>query len=117
MHVDEFCDARANALILSAHSGHLSATQLLIERKGRITARFFLCVYLLWSLYSASLNMTDGAFDTALIGAARAGHIDVCQCLLKAKADSTILGSNGKTAWQYAIDNGHQAIAEFFSLR
>ena len=52
---------------------------------------------------------------TLLMHAARVGNLDLVEYLLSIGAERDLKGSTGKTAYDYAVDNGHTEIAEMLS--
>ncbi|WP_298310806.1 ankyrin repeat domain-containing protein, partial [Propionivibrio sp.] len=50
--------------------------------------------------------------STALLFAARFGHIDVVKVLLSNHADPTITNENGETALDWAVKTGNTEIAD-----
>lgn len=52
---------------------------------------------------------------TLLMHAARVGNLDLVEYLLSIGAERDLKESTGKTAYDYAVDNGHTEIAEMLS--
>ena len=54
----------------------------------------------------------NGSAQTLLMNAAISGNIALSEYLLSIGADKTLKSSADKTAYDYAIDNGHGELAE-----
>ncbi|GAB5356204.1 hypothetical protein AAMO2058_000270800 [Amorphochlora amoebiformis] len=84
----------ATALTYGAHEGRLEVVRTLVED----------C--------QASINTRDINGDTPLIVAARWGHPETVQYLLEAKADLRVKGREDKTALEWALAKGREAITK-----
>lgn len=84
------------ALIWAARKGHKAAVEFLLSR-------------------NASLLAVDRRKDSALIVAAFGGYKDVCQVLLQAGADKSYKGNCGRSAAEWAANQGHAALVEFIN--
>lgn len=58
------------------------------------------------------INETDKASCTALITAAKYGNTSIVKLLIELGADKSLTDINGKTAFDYAIENNHKDIEE-----
>lgn len=92
--VDTADDAGATGLIVSAALGHLGLVDEFIDA-------------------GANVNRADNHGYTAIIEASRRGHPDVVRRLLHAGAELTVdVNRNEKSAVLYALDAGHEGIAD-----
>ncbi|CAE7486376.1 Kidins220, partial [Symbiodinium necroappetens] len=82
-------------LHFAAQGGHVEVIQALLRR-------------------GADVNRTSRAGVTALMGAARSGHLEATRVLLEAGA-STGVKANGKTAQQWAANQGLNDIADLIA--
>lgn len=84
----------ASALTVAASNGHLGICELLIQK--------------------GALDLIDKPLlndrSTALIAAARRGHLQVVKRLLKARANATLVDREGLSALNYAIRGGHEEV-------
>ena len=81
------------ALMGLCFNGNVELVKLLIKNKVMIN----------------SLNFNHAS---ALIFAATFGHAEIIQELLKAGADKTVKDNNGKTAYDQAMMQGNEAVAQ-----
>ena len=58
------------------------------------------------------LNKFSDSGTTLLMHAASSGNVELVKYLISIQADPTLQDSNGKSAYDYAIENGHSEIAE-----
>ncbi len=112
--------------IIATYNGQVEASKLLIEMGAAInaqdrsgnTALMGVCfngnVELVKLLISNNVLINTLNFNhaSALIFAATFGHVEIVQLLLKAGADKTIKDNNGKTAYDQAMMQGNDALAQ-----
>lgn len=60
----------------------------------------------------ATINAETTTGMTALHGAAEGGKVDIVRLLMEWKADSSKKDSNGKLAFDYAMDGKHKAVVK-----
>jgi ankyrin repeat protein len=80
------------ALIYASANGHVEIIKLLLDRGAFIDF------------------IRNGVGGTALMNACFNGQVDCVRLLLEKGADMSIKTNNGKTAKDYAIENGHAGI-------
>ena len=112
--------------IIATYNGQVAVSKLLIEQGADInaqdrsgnTALMGLCfngnVELVKLLLNSKVTVNQLNYNhaSALIFAATFGRAEIIQMLLKAGADKSIKDSNGKTAYDQAIMQGNDAIAQ-----
>jgi hypothetical protein len=93
---------------------------------GKVTIRAFSCliVYLIkirdgynicrW-LYGANVNAKDEYGSTALMLAAKEGHLDVVRFLVEHGADIFEKDKDNKDASNHAMDHGHEEVAKYLA--
>ncbi|MBO4309183.1 MAG: ankyrin repeat domain-containing protein [Clostridia bacterium] len=62
--------------------------------------------------YQFDVNYQTSTGQTALMFAAEKGNIDIVNMLLSHEADKMLTDANGKTAYDYAVENGYTELAE-----
>ncbi|MCF7900244.1 ankyrin repeat domain-containing protein [Candidatus Babeliales bacterium] len=116
------------ALMFAAVNGHDSCVRLLLTAPGiqvnaqdqyRYTALMFAaqnghtsCVRLLLTAPEIQVNTQNQQGHTALMLAADSGHDSCVQLLIAARAFTETRDNTNRTAYDYAVQNGHQAIAD-----
>ncbi len=113
-------------LMKAALNGQLEAVVKLLEKgaevdlvdKGGYSAMMlaasnnFSDIVELLILHGAEVNRVERSHGwTALLWAARLGHIETVRILLQHQADTTIIDDQNKTALDYVRDNGFEQIA------
>lgn len=113
------------AVECAAHQGNVEAVQLLVRAGANgaialIEAAENGHVELVGALLEAGTGVEPDAMDsdctTALMAAARAGHLPVLELLVSAGADPD-RWVGGRDALKLAREGGHQAAAEFLAAR
>lgn len=113
----------ATGLHMACHNGFADCAQLLIEAgcnynlrtneggTALLFAKTLPCIELLVS-HGADLDAQDVYGQTALINAGDDGKIDVVKFLLSKRANTKLTCIQGCTAFQWAIQSGHKAVAK-----
>ena len=73
------------------------------------------CQYLLDNGYCDVNEIVDKSGKTSLIIAAKEGSHGACELLLEYGADKDIKDNDGKTAYDYAVENGNTEIAKLLN--
>ena len=68
-------------------------------------------------LEDRNVNIVDYTGKTLLMNAAIAGNLNLVEYLISVGADIMIQDQNGKTAFDYAIENGYSDISELLNDR
>ena len=66
--------------------------------------------------FVSNVNIQTDSFwnlRTPLHYASRGGHLEVTKYLIRKGADPKIKSSDGKTAYDYAIDNNHSDVSNY----
>lgn len=84
-----------NELIIAAASGNVNILKLLLES------------------HSSDVNDVNGLGKTALMFAAKEGHVKIAEYLLNNGADLDLEDDAGETAFTYAVIYGHKRMEEF----
>ena len=83
---------------LASESGHLETVEYLCE------------------IFVSNVNIQTDSFwnlRNPLHQASRGGHLEVTKYLIRKGADPKIKSSDGKTAYDYAIDNNHSDVSNY----
>ena len=95
----QFCDSET-AIMWAAHRGNAGAIRRLVAA-------------------GADVNWRDNNANTPLIRAAEKNHVDCVVALVELGCDLNLVNSvgSGWTALDIAIDNGHDAIYDYLTMR
>lgn len=116
-------------LLLACYRGNLDVAKFLIENSKTIDTTsdmgtpLMACVVKGDSVLArlllqkgANPNLTDSKGTTALIYAVEFQNIETVQLLLKYNADKTHKNNEGKTAFEFAVFSGNEAIINLLKL-
>uniref|UniRef100_A0ABM0LU22 Uncharacterized protein LOC100376500 n=1 Tax=Saccoglossus kowalevskii TaxID=10224 RepID=A0ABM0LU22_SACKO len=127
--VDVFDEHGKAALHLAAENGHVEVADILLWHKAFVNAKSKLgvtplhlgaqngynkLIKLLIETHNATIDALSLAKQTPLHMAAQNGQLEVCETLLKMKADSNATDIHGQTPLHLAAENDHAEIVKLF---
>ncbi|KAL2080256.1 hypothetical protein ACEWY4_024049 [Coilia grayii] len=127
--VDVFDEDGKAALHLAGEKGHEDIADLLLAHKAFVNAKtklglsplhlaaqngFTSLVRLLVETHTASIDALSLKKQTPLHLAAMSGQLDVCNSLLKLRADITATDIHGQTPLHLAAENDHSEVVKLF---
>lgn len=95
----DICRGKENALTFATRYGNYNVVKFLIKEN------YF------------DINSKDLAGETALIVATKNNQAQIIQLLLELGADKSLKDSKEKTAYDYAVENGYEEIAQLLRCR